>query len=48
VVIPQRVVLDDIDMLAVTAFGSSRLKSMLLGSLTSELLRACQVPVLLC
>ncbi len=48
VVIPQRVVLDDIDMLAVTAFGSSRLKSMLVGSLTSELLRACQVPVLLC
>jgi nucleotide-binding universal stress UspA family protein len=48
VVVPERVVLDDIDMLALSAFGSSRLRSMILGSLTSELLRACQVPVLLC
>lgn len=48
VVIPQRVVLDEIDLVAISAFGSSRLRSMLMGSLTSELLRACQVPVLLC
>ncbi|WP_055045576.1 universal stress protein [Devosia sp. A16] len=47
-VIPERVVLDEIDLLAVSALGSSRLRSMILGSLTSELLRACQVPVLLC
>lgn len=48
VVIPQRVVLDEIDLVAINAFGSSRLRSMLMGSLTSELLRACQVPLLLC
>lgn len=48
VVVPQRVVLDGADLLAINAFGSSRLRSMILGSLTSELLRACQVPVLLC
>lgn len=47
-VVPERVVLDEIDLLAVSAFGSSRLRSMILGSLTSEFLRACQVPVLLC
>lgn len=47
-VVPERVVLDEIDLLAVSAFGSSRLRSMILGSLSSELLRACQVPVLLC
>jgi nucleotide-binding universal stress UspA family protein len=47
-VVPERVVLDEIDLLAVSAFGTSRLRSMILGSLTSELLRACQVPVLLC
>ncbi|WP_176730381.1 universal stress protein [Devosia insulae] len=47
-VVPQRVVLDGADLLVINAFGSSRLRSMLLGSRTSELLRACQVPVLLC
>lgn len=46
--IPERVVLDSIDLLVMDRFGGSRLKSMLLGSLTGELLRACQVPVLLC
>lgn len=47
-VVPQRVVLDEADLLVINAFGSSRLRSMILGSLSSELLRACQVPVLLC
>ena len=47
-VIPERLVLDHGDMLVVDAFVSSRLRSLILGSLTAELLRACQVPVLLC
>lgn len=47
-VVPQRVVSDDIDLLAIGAFGGSRLKSLILGSLATELVRACQVPVLLC
>lgn len=46
--IPERVVLERIDLMAMGAFGSPRLKSMLLGSLTTELLRACQIPILLC
>lgn len=47
-VIPERLVLDGGDMLVVNAFGSSRMTSLILGSLTAELIRACQVPVLLC
>ena len=46
-VIPERVVLERFDLLAIGGFGGSRLKSLILGSLTGELLRACQVPILL-
>lgn len=48
IAIAERVVLERFDLLAMGGFGSSRLRSMIVGSLTSELLRACQVPVLLC
>jgi nucleotide-binding universal stress UspA family protein len=47
-VIPDHVVSDEIGLVALGAFGGSRLKSLIFGSLTSELVRACQVPVLLC
>jgi nucleotide-binding universal stress UspA family protein len=48
VVVPARVVSDNIDIVAMGAFGGSRLKSLIFGSLTTELIRACQVPILLC
>jgi nucleotide-binding universal stress UspA family protein len=48
VVVPERVVSEDIDLVAMGAFGSSRLTSLIFGSLTTELIRACQVPILLC
>ncbi|MBE3639358.1 universal stress protein [Mangrovicoccus algicola] len=35
------------DMLVMGAYGHSRIRGLLLGSTTSELVRACQVPVLL-
>ncbi|RYG79286.1 MAG: universal stress protein [Alphaproteobacteria bacterium] len=46
--IPEHVVLQRFDLLAMGSFRSSRLKSLILGSLTSDLVRACQVPILLC
>jgi nucleotide-binding universal stress UspA family protein len=36
-----------IDLLAMGAYGHSRLRTLIIGSTTSELLRACKVPVLL-
>lgn len=48
VVIPRRVVSDDIDLVAMGGFGRSRLKSLIFGSVASDLIRACQVPILLC
>jgi nucleotide-binding universal stress UspA family protein len=47
-VVPERVVSELIGLVAMGAFGSSRLKSLIFGSLTTELIRACQVPILLC
>lgn len=47
-VVPERVVTEGIDLVAMGAFGGSRLKSLIFGSLTTELIRACQVPILLC
>lgn len=46
--IPERVVLERFDLLALGSFRSLRIKSLLLGSLTAELARACLVPILLC
>src|SRR5690606_20479029 len=43
-VIPEQVVLGSADLLAIGGFGGSWLKSLVLGSLTAELVRACQVP----
>lgn len=47
-VVPQRIVSDEIDLLAIGASSAPRLKSLILGSLATDLTRACQVPVLLC
>jgi nucleotide-binding universal stress UspA family protein len=46
-VIAERAVADGTDLVIMGAFGRSRLKSLIFGSLTSEILRACQTPVLL-
>jgi nucleotide-binding universal stress UspA family protein len=46
-VIPERVVADSSDIVIMGAFGGSQLKSLIFGSLTHEIMRACQVPVLL-
>jgi nucleotide-binding universal stress UspA family protein len=46
-VIPERVVLDNSDIVIMGAFGRSQLKSLIFGSLTHEIMRACQTPVLL-
>jgi nucleotide-binding universal stress UspA family protein len=47
-VVPMWVVAESIDLVVMGAFGSSRLKSLIFGSLTAEVIRACQVPILLC
>jgi nucleotide-binding universal stress UspA family protein len=46
-VIPERAVADSSDLVIIGAFGNSRLRSLIFGSLTSEVIRACQTPVLL-
>ena len=46
-VIPERAVADSADLVVIGAFGKSRLWSLVFGSLTSEVIRACQTPVLL-
>jgi nucleotide-binding universal stress UspA family protein len=46
-VIPERVVLGKFDLVAMGAFGASRIKSLIFGSLTTEMVRATQTPVLL-
>ena len=46
-IIPQRAVTDGSGLVVMGAFGQSRLKSLLFGSLTREVMRACQTPVLL-
>lgn len=47
-VIPVRVVEDNIDLVIMGAFGRSRIKTLIFGSLTSEVTRGCQTPLLLC
>lgn len=38
---------DAIDLLVMGAYGHSRIRSMIIGSTTSEMVRACKIPVLL-
>lgn len=46
-VIPERVVLGKVDLVAMGAFGASRIMSLIFCSLTTEMVRATQTPVLL-
>lgn len=46
-VIAREVEQQNIDLLVMGAYGHSRIRSMILGSTTTQLLRNCQIPVLL-
>ncbi|QDZ01711.1 universal stress protein [Nitratireductor mangrovi] len=46
-VIAERVERDGIDLLVMGAYGHSRIRSMIIGSTTSEMIRACKIPVFL-
>jgi nucleotide-binding universal stress UspA family protein len=43
----QSVEADDIDLLVMGAYGHSRLRSLMLGSTTTEMIRTCRIPVVL-
>jgi nucleotide-binding universal stress UspA family protein len=38
---------EGVDMLVMGAYGHSRIRTLVIGSTTSEMLRACRVPVLM-
>lgn len=46
-VISDRVERDGIDLLVMGAYGHSRIRAMIIGSTTAEMIRSCKVPVLL-
>ncbi|MEO1016091.1 MAG: universal stress protein [Pseudomonadota bacterium] len=46
-VIAEAVERDHIDLLVMGAYGHSRLRSLVIGSTTSEMIRACRIPILL-
>lgn len=46
-VIAETVERDGIDLLVMGAYGHSRIRSMIIGSTTTEMIRACRIPVLL-
>lgn len=46
-VIAQQVTALDIDLLVMGAYGHSRIRQMIVGSTTTQVLRSCQIPVLL-
>lgn len=45
-VIPQIVEAESIDVLVMGAYGHSRLRTLVIGSTTSEMIRACRIPIL--
>ena len=45
-VIPALVEAEEIDLLVMGAYGHSRLRTLVIGSTTSEMIRACRIPVL--
>lgn len=45
-VIPQIVEAEGIDLLVMGAYGHSRLRTLVIGSTTSEMIRACRIPIL--
>jgi nucleotide-binding universal stress UspA family protein len=38
---------DGIDLLVMGAYGHSRIRSMIIGSTTTEMVRSCLIPVML-
>jgi nucleotide-binding universal stress UspA family protein len=38
---------DDIDLLVMGAYGHSRIRRLIIGSTTAEMIRLCRIPVLL-
>jgi len=46
-VIAETVERDGIDLLVMGAYGHSRIRSLIIGSTTTEMIRACRIPVLL-
>ena len=38
---------DDIDLLLMGAYGHSRIRSLFIGSTTTQMIRSCKIPVLL-
>jgi len=46
-VIAAKVEIDKIDLLVMGAYGHSRIRSLIIGSTTSEMIRSCRVPVML-
>lgn len=46
-VISQAVEADGIDLLAMGAYGHSRIRSLVIGSTTTEMIRSCKIPVML-
>lgn len=45
--IAKRVEADSIDLLAMGAYGHSRIRSLIIGSTTTEMIRSCLIPVML-
>lgn len=46
-IIARRVEVDDIDLLVMGAYGHSRIRSLIIGSTTTEMIRSCRIPVAL-
>ncbi len=46
-VIAERIGADGIDLLVMGAYGHSRIRSLIIGSTTSEMIRSCTIPVML-
>jgi nucleotide-binding universal stress UspA family protein len=46
-IIAQKVVSEEIDLLVMGTYGHSRIRSLFVGSTTTEMIRACKIPVLL-
>ena len=46
-VIAEQVAERHVELLLMGAYGHSRIRSLLIGSTTTEMLRACQIPVVL-
>ena len=46
-VIAETVERDGIDLLVMGAYGHSRIRSLVIGSTTTEMVRSCRIPVLL-